>query len=228
MLLKIPPLQYVPEVPEVISIVIPSVLAAILAFIKWYLPWRRKSQSKTIERKSIKQLRSIQKIYSIMGEQIDETSAERVIVFAGHDSGEIPAVGSPYYISSIYWKVRHDPKFHPGKDVEELDENTYNVIKDYREISADLHYINLLLDIQETGMERIHTKNLPEDCILKTYYTMEGVTDAVLIFLGYSKNNLNYMSVSTFKKTGFTKDDIARIKLKALIIKQEFGFNKKR
>jgi len=162
-----------------------------------------------------------------MGEQIDETSAERVIVFAGHDSGEIPAVGSPYYISSIYWKVKHDPKFHPGEDVEELDENIYSVIKDYREISADLHYINMLLDIQYEGVVRIHTKDLPEDCIMKTYYTMEGVTDAVLIYLGYSKNNLNYMSVSTFKKAGFTDDDVARIKLKASIMKQEFGFDKK-
>ena len=215
------------HVPELISIVVPSVLAAILAFVKWYLPWRRKVRSKGIERKSIKQLRSIQKIYSIMGEQIDETSAERVIVFAGHDSGEIPAVGSPYYISSIYWKVKHDPKFHPGEDVEELDENIYGVIKDYREISADLHYINMLLDIQDEGVVRIHTKDLPEDCIMKTYYTLEGVTDAVIIYLGYSKNNLNYMSVSTFKKAGFTDDDVARIKLKASIMKQEFGFDKK-
>ena len=35
------------------------------------------------------------------------------------------------------------------------------------------------------------------------------------------------MSVSTFKKSGFTDDDVARIKLKASIMKQEFGFDKK-
>ena len=85
----------------------------------------------------------------------------------------------------------------------------------------------MLLDIQDEGVVRIHTKDLPEDCIMKTYYTLEGVTDAVLIYLGYSKNNLNYMSVSTFKKAGFTDDDVARIKLKASIMKQEFGFDKK-
>jgi len=205
------------------GIIVPSVFASIVAFVKWYLPWRQKAKVRV---KSLNELRSIQRIYSIMNEQIVETAAERVVIFAGHDSGEIPEAGSPYFISSIYWKVRHDQSHHPKKDVTKLDIQTHHDIADYREVSADAHYIDMLLEIQDKGTIRLKTQDLPEDCILKSYYDLESITDSIVIYLGYNKNNLIYMSVATFKKEGFDKEDVLRLKLKSLRIKQELGFTK--
>ncbi|MDH3929833.1 MAG: hypothetical protein OEV22_18035 [Deltaproteobacteria bacterium] len=216
-------LLYIPNTTEALSVGIPSVLASILAFVKWYLPWQRKSK---VKNQSLNELRSIQKIYSIMHEMISETASERVVIFHGHDSGEIPKAGSPYYISSIYWKVRHDACYHDRCiDVAELDSKTHQDISDYKEVSVDSHYIDMLLDIQEQDTVRIKTDDLPaEHCMLRSFYEMEGVADSMVIYLGYSKNNLMFMSVATFRDEGFSDDDIIRLKLKSSAIKKELGF----
>ena len=52
-------LLYIPNTTEALSVGIPSVLASILAFVKWYLPWQRKSK---VKNQSLNELRSIQKI----------------------------------------------------------------------------------------------------------------------------------------------------------------------
>lgn len=216
-------LLYIPNLTEALGVGIPSVLATILAFVKWYLPWKRKTK---VMNSSLQELRSIQKIYSIMHEQISETAAERVVIFHGHDSGDIPQAGSPYYISSIYWKVRHDPCYHDRcVDVSELDSKTHQDISDYKEVPVDGHYIDMLLEIQENGSARIKTDDLPEeDCMIRSFYEMEGVSDSMIIYLGYRKNNLIFMSVATFRDEGFSDDDIVRLKLKSSQIKKILGF----
>lgn len=208
---------------EALAIIIPGAMASIFGFVKWYLPWRRRSKT---ERKSVRELRAIQKIYSIMHECIVETAAERVIIFAGHDSGNLPKAGSPFFISSIYWKVRHDSCNHNVCiDTQELDIKTHQDIADYKEVNADEHYIEMLLNIIEKGTTRIDVDSLPEDSILSSYYKMEGVTDSIVIYLGHNTNNLIYMSIATFAEGGFSQDDIVRAKLKALNIKNELGFS---
>lgn len=215
----IPPL---PGGNETLAVAVPSILAAIFGFLKWYLPWHRKS---IVKRKSVKELRTIQRIYTIMHEMVAETSAERIIVFAGHDSGSSPKAGSPYYVSSIYWKVRHDACRHDVcVDVKELDSKTHSDIADYKEVSVDEHYIEMLLELEDKGTVHYKTEDLPEDSQIRDFYDMEGVTESIITFLGYQKTDLLYMSAASFANDGFSEDDEVRLKLKSAKIKRELGF----
>lgn len=199
-----------------------SIIATVLGFIKWLLPWVKKRH---VSRKSVQELRTIQKIYAIMNEMVDETTAERVIIFAGHDSGEIPKAGSPYYTSSIYWIAEHD-RNRWGDDKDALDKQTHQDIADYKEITVDGHYIDMLLRVQNGKSTLIKTEDLPDGSQLRGFYEMEGIVESIIQGIGYVKNNFLYISIATFNETGFTQTEIERLKLKALGIRREFGLTK--
>ncbi len=204
------------EVLAVVAAICGSIVA-LLGFIKWWLPWRKKEEVKI---NTIQEMRSIQRIYEYMSDQLDDTVAERVIIFAGHDSGKIPKAGSPYYMSSVYWKV-----CHKKLSKEEALEANYSAgidIADYREIPVDGHYIGMLLHIYEHGDILIKTEELPE-CQLKSYYTTELVTESLVIYLGFVDCNFLYQSIATFDEGGFSAGDLTKIRLKAVAISHELG-----
>ena len=198
-----------------------SILATLLGFARWLIPCLKRRR---VKNKSVQELRSIQKIYSQMNEMVDETSAERVIIFAGHDSGQIPKAGSPYYTSSIYWVVEHD-RDRWGDETDSLNKQTHQDVADYKEIAVDGSYIDMLLQVQGGKSIILKTKDLPEGSQLRGFYEMEGIVEAIIQGIGYIKNNFLYMSIATFHEEGFTPNEVERLKLKAAGAKHTFGLH---
>ena len=190
-------------------------IGVVLSFLKWYLPWRKKQK---IQKTTIQQMRSIQKVYELMSEQLNNTNAERVVIFAGHNSGNTPKVGTPYYTSAIYWKLSHKTDC---EDTNKRKDRDFGIdISDYKEIKVDGHYIDMLLTAYDRKHMLIETKEMPE-CQLKGYYEAESVVESLVVFLGFVGCNFIYMSIATLREEGFTKCDLTNIKLKASNIATE-------
>ena len=155
----------------------------------------------------VKGMESLQRIYGRMAD-IQADFASRVLIFSGHDSGGLPRVGSPFWVTILHW-VAH-PRNKPRN------------LACYENISVDLQYISMLIAAQKEGMVFLRVTEMP-DCLLKNYYQAEEVSQSLIIHLGIREKSMFYMSVARYAdEKPFATMDLARIKLACQPIINEF------
>ena len=147
----------------------------------------------------IEAMKKLSKTLDCMKEIIYETSADRVLIFAGHNSGGVPRATSPFYVSVMHYVYR--------------DESVSIMAKDYKKLCVDAHYIDMLIQIFARGYYHFRTDR-ERDCLLKNFYTAERVTDSLLFYLHNEENNMFFMSVA---KIGgyFSEEEQTRLQLKS-------------
>jgi len=148
-----------------------------------------------------KELSLISKAYVMMQDVVATTTCSRVILFAGHNSGGVPRLGSPFYTTAIHSVY--------GEGV--------LAQTDYKELSVDAHYISMLNDTIRDGRSDLIVGNL-QDSHLKDYYAMEGVTESVIFYLTMKDNCLYYISFATMNEEGFSSIEKTKLELKAASI----------
>ena len=155
----------------------------------------------------VKRMESLQRVYGRMIDiQTDFTS--RVLIFSGHDSGGLPRVGSPFWVTVLHWVA------HPHNNAKKL--------SCYENVSVDLPYISMLVSSLKEGMVFLTTSEMPE-CLLKTHYQAEGVSQSLIIYLGIRDKSMFYMSVARYTEDPpFATMDLARIKMACQPILNEF------
>jgi len=155
----------------------------------------------------VKGMESLQRIYLTMS-RIQHDFASRVLIFSGHNGGGLPRVGCGFWVSALHWVE------HPR--------NAVTNFADYKSISVDLQYINMLLYAQKEGTFFINVSEL-QDSLLKGYYLAEGVSESLIVFLGIREKSMFYMSIARYEnEPPFTTMDLARIKLASQPILNEY------
>lgn len=161
---------------------------------------RLAEQARTLERYRAGFVSQIQS-YEIMNTMLRDGS-DRVVVWAGRNSGGVPCVGKPYHVDPVQAVTRYD---------------TENVILGYRNLEVDEAYRRMLLKALERPLSVVvNTTTEMEPCMLKNFYTAEGITQAIIIGLGVDPddNVYNYMSVATHKGE-FTPAQITKFQVSA-------------
>lgn len=133
-----------------------------------------------------------------------ECGATRTVIFGGHNSGGIPRVGSPFYVSALHCHVEGDRG---------------SQIADYQSINVDAAYIELLLQVVSKGFTRFDCSSTALPCMLLRFYRSEGVTDSLICYLGTTDGNLIYVSFARFEGC-FTENEETRLRLIANQISQ--------
>jgi hypothetical protein len=128
----------------------------------------------------------------------DLACIERYMLMEGKDSGGLPEAGKPYTARCLYGgtkiKERQDPSKIYGFDLE-----------------IDGAYVSMLNVIVNQGYVRLVCQTM-EPCLLKRYYTAEGVAEVVVGLVGIVDNRLLYVSLG--KYTGsFADTEITAIGL---------------
>lgn len=197
-----------PELVKELGIVLIALIGCVGAGLKWGLPRFLGFLEKKLSEKTKRGVQDIQEVYNIMDEILEDTSADRVIQFVGHNSGGIPRVGAAFYCTAIRWRLKDRPEKKAGID-----------LSDYFKVPVGNEYIGMLLNAEKNGIYRFTTENEPE-CQLKGYYKIEGVTDSLIVFLKIKERHFHYMSIATFAEEGLTEEDIMIINLKVARIRQ--------
>lgn len=176
-------------------------LTSLLPFFKWLLPWwlNRKRGNVTDG------LRRMSAVYHTMHGFLD-LGADRIVLWAAHNSGGLPRVGSPLYASAVHWVVR---KQHRDK------------WQNYQSVPVDTFYVGMLLKMHQGGEVHFNPDNEPE-CMLKDFYTLEGVTDSYLFYLGIRENQFLYVSIAKYSGV-FTYRDILQMRLRVQTIINNLG-----
>ena len=118
------------------------------------------------------------------------------IMFAAHNSGGLPRIGSPLYASALHWVVKTE---HRVK------------LQGYDRVSVDAFYVQMLLELYARGYYRF-TPSSHKPCQLKDIYDLEGVTDSVLFFIGIRDNQFLYISFAKYDGA-FTERDVTHLSL---------------
>jgi hypothetical protein len=133
--------------------------------------------------------------------------ADRVILWAGKNSGGVPSVGKPYTVTPVQGVTKFDVE---------------NIIPSYRNLPVDLPYINMLLKTLEAPLTVIenHPETMP-DGMLKNFYLAEGVTHSIIVGLDVDMedNSYNYMSIATHRGK-FTPQQIVKFTVACNEIRQ--------
>jgi len=186
-----------------------GVVVAICGLLTWFFKSGAWKEIKLRKRSMdfVKGMESLQRIYQSM-QRIQDDFASRVIIFSGHDAGGLPRVGSGFWVSALHWVE------HPRNEITNF--------ADYANISVDLQYINMLLDSQREGTVFLNVAEMPQS-LLKSYYTAEGVSESLIVFLGIREKSMFYMSIARYVgEDSFSSMDLARIKLACQPILNEF------
>lgn len=157
------------------------------------------------QRQVMQGLQQMHRIYSLMGEMIDECDADRVILFAGHNSGGLPRAHSPYWTTALHWATR--------------DKDRASMLKDYQNITVDAEYIRMLLLAESQGFVELVPEDMPR-CQLRDYLLAEGVRFAVTYHLGIREHKLLYLSAVSYEGP-FQAAKRALLDLKAARIRHE-------
>ena len=169
-----------------------SIVAGAASWLKWFLPWWQSYRQK---KSLISGLRTLHQVYTKMA-RMREFGAERVVVFGGHNSGGIPRAGSPFYATALHWMVP------PGRSSD---------LADYNELVVDSVYIGMLVSLMERGSYHFNV-DTAKDCLLKSYYAMEGIKDSVIFYLACVDNTLLYLSCASYERK-FTDNEVTSMHL---------------
>lgn len=184
----------------IISTVIGCIVGIITAFstgIKDYIIiWFKLKTQRLMRQQHGHGLQMLGEFRAIIDDMESLPYIERVLVFAGQDSGGIPTPGNPYTVKALDGWSKEDP---------ELPER-------FRfEYQVDTSYCNMLSKMINDGFLRLTVSDMP-DGILRSIYREEGVIDSLLYFIDINDHVLIYMTVASYKNL-FTTDQIVKIEL---------------
>jgi hypothetical protein len=156
-----------------------AVFLSITKLVSWYMKRRR---VKLNEKRLKNFIEDSKYCNSLCNTLTQEGIADRVIIFRAHDSGGIPKLGLPYYVSVVYpsYRERHRDKS-----------------KRYHNIHVDDPYKDIILDLINKGKVEIITSELREGMI-KDIYEDEGIVYGCLYKLAITNSSFFYMSISWF------------------------------
>jgi len=174
---------------------------AVLAFARWLLPWAWARRNDHVARG----LYRLSEAYRAMTAMRD-AGADRVMLFGAHNGGGVPRIGSPLYASVIH---------------KSIDNANMARVQDYRNVSVDAAYIEMLISMYANG--RYHFRTLDHaPCLLREFYEIEGVTDSYLYFLGIRENQFLYLSAAKYGGE-FSTGELAKMKLQVDHIRLQLG-----
>jgi hypothetical protein len=182
---------------QMIYAAIISLFGSVLIF--WLGVWNEKRKAAKRDTDVIDGMRRSHLTYTMVEEIIWGSSADRAILFAGHNSGGIPRPSSSFWASAIYWHARK-----PEHEKQ---------LSEYQKLEVDAHYIQTLLDTERSGMVQLETAKLPQSQ-LRRYYQAEGVQHSAVFFLKIVENKFLYLSVAKYTDEPFTEVEITRIGIK--------------
>lgn len=164
------------------------------AIQKWF---ERRDQEKWSVIQGLKQLRAMHDSFQ---EIIGIEKANRVLIFAGSNSGGVPRIDSPFYCEAIHGT--YDPSIC---EIDPLER--YGIKR-----KVDRFYVEMLLQLEKDGSVILEREKMP-DCKLKNYYTDEEVRHSALWFIGIIDCKFLYVSVATCEETPFSKSELMRMEL---------------
>lgn len=187
---------------EGVTAAIAATLAAIVAalgplVVAWLRRWA--DPAARLRQKYIDGLTAIAELYRGLADLAAVEGVARVIVFAGHNCGGLPSIGSPYWVRGMFGvaeKGRRDPS------------EEYNF-----DLTIDRHYVELLKQLVEVGEVHVETAKLEPTSKLRGYYDREGVTFASMYFLGLDTSRLIYLSVAKYDAAPWTAAQHAAVGL---------------
>jgi len=185
----------VDEVAEIIA-GIAALVTAVAAAIKVLPLLRSRRKKRTI----VQDLQKLHAVYAAM-ERFESLGATRVVVFGGHNCGGTPSIGRNFFVSALHWSLA------PGK---------VDRISDYANVSVDAEYIRMLVSLSHNGTFHFDPETAP-DCLLKSYYKAEGISDSYLFFLGIVDRSFLFLSACRHEGL-FGPDEVVGMKLAANVI----------
>lgn len=146
-----------------------------------------------------KQIAKVVKIYDEMHRVLDDTEAQRFLIFKAHNGGGLIRANTPLYVS-----ILHEDYSPPFPSVKEK----------YQQLRVDSDYIRMLDEICREKSVVLETKNMKPQ-LLKDIYLAEGVNYTEIFFLGQDRKNLYFASVGSAREKGWTAhlDQVMSIKL---------------
>lgn len=145
-------------------------------------------------------LEATRAIYGLLHEIVHSTSAERVVLFAGHNSGGVPRPHSPFYVTALHWVCKN--------------QHQASLIRDYQGLIVDANYIGMLLDVERHGKVTLIPEHMPE-CQLKQIYASEGISQSIIFYIAITENKFLYLSVAKYSGQ-FDVNEVTRINLKVM------------
>ena len=169
----------------------------VFAARRWYIKVRT-SFARHDNFNNLKHLQATQDRVECAEKDLD--FVDRVLLFQGHNCGDIPSIEKPYYTSVILKAVSLHERERLGN---------------YDNILVDPPYIRMLNHIIRYGYQHFITEKA-EPSILKDYYMTEGVTESVILYLHTTRSNsVVYVSFATKREEGFSPSKVAEIRTRA-------------
>jgi len=178
---------------------IAALVTAFLALCKAMPAIRGHRKKRTI----VHDLQKLHAVYSAM-ERLQDLGATRIVVFAGHNCGGSPSLNRNFFVSALHWS---------------LADGKADRISDYSNISVDAEYIRMLIRLSHDGVFHFDPATAP-DCLLRSYYHAEGVSDSYLFFLGIVDRSFLFLSACRHDGA-FSPDEVVGMKLAAGMIAQQ-------
>jgi len=185
---------------------ITAVTAACAAFGKWIAPWAARRMMTNDVHRGIQLLNTL---HETMESAIEVGAAHRIIIFSAHNSGGMPRPGAPFYASAIHWAVDRQWARNAGFTDEKL--------RDYSHLELDHAYVSMLSSMITTGEHHFKTAD-EAPCMLKSIYESNGVTAALLVYLGVYDKKMVYASFARYGGD-LSCTDLTTIRLKAGLLR---------
>lgn len=181
-----------------------AIVVALLGFLGVIYGKKKMAQTKATKEHDdvVSGLRRLSDTYDVLDSIVEDTSTDRVVIFAGHNQGGVPRPHCGFWVSALHAASNSNQIF---------------IKSSYQNIEVDSHYIQLLVDVERFGLARLKTEEM-EASQLKSYYQLEGVKDSIVFFLGIKENKFLYLSSAKYYDS-FTENEITTLKLKVNQVK---------
>lgn len=165
------------EPVEILAILGSSGVLAVLGKVGWDL-WVYFSKKAGI-RQQDRGFAAIKETYAVMHTVMGETGAQRCSVLAIHNGGDVPKLGKPLYISTLYWQNKQNISVYDGFD--------------HRQ-NADEHYVSTVIQLIEKQEIWIDANSMPVS-ILKDRLDIVHAKGMWLGLIGRSPDKTVFMKV---------------------------------
>jgi len=172
-----------------LTLALTALSVALVKPIKWFLAKDKYAG-----------LRDSGELQLILDKTREAVKAERVLLFCAHDSGKLPRVGHPYYVTLVEGSLAN---------IEEKERLFFK----YDKMRVDSSYRSMMVRLIDSSHDKVSivTSQEPEG-MLKTTYVKEGIHFAeVHLLKNRGKKGIYFMSVSTKAADGFSDFDLLAI-----------------
>jgi hypothetical protein len=159
-----------------------AAVGIFISFFKLYEWWKKRKEKKN-ENTLRKFAEGTEELQTLIDSVVKNGYCPRVYLFRGHNGGDRPKLGSPYYVDVAYSK--HD-----------------DLLKDkssrYKEIEVDSTYRKMLLELIQKEKIEIDPITL-EDGLLKDIYIDEKIVFSKVYKIYTGEKNFFFLSCAWYK-----------------------------